>query len=161
MRRALVDYTARYHFVTVSSEDRDERFHAFLASHFKINELAAEVRSEVTTLYDYVHGEEERRRREIQKELEIQHKEEERRNQERQDRMNHFLALLTVVFTPLGLWVGIFQDKTLPLELDGQAGRFVPFVGGIVLGVGLYVLARRWMRSPPPDADDPPRGAHP
>ncbi|HUS29652.1 MAG TPA: hypothetical protein VMZ53_14160, partial [Kofleriaceae bacterium] len=44
------------------------------------------------------------------------------------ERINHVLAFLTIVLTPMGMVVGVFQDKTLPESRRDDAFTLATFL---------------------------------
>jgi hypothetical protein len=101
LRQSLVQYNARYHFVTVSVEGRHERFYRQLASVFRIDNLLDEAEREVHGVHELA-------------ELKAA------RTREGADtRRNAVLTLLTFV-SLLDIWLGLWQvGETPPFPASG------------------------------------------
>jgi len=89
LRLALLQYTARFSFGHVSSEERHDRFYCGLRSALDVTGLFEEVKGEITEIDEYL-------------------------SDKRADLLNQVLAFLTLVLTPVGLVIGIFERDTLP-----------------------------------------------
>jgi len=89
LRLALLQYTAKFSFGHISSEERHDRFYCGLRSALDIKGLFEEVKGEITEIDEYLAD-------------------------KRADLLNQVLAFLTLVLTPMGLVIGIFQRETLP-----------------------------------------------
>ena len=89
LRLALLQYTAKFSFGHVSSEERHDRFYCGLRSALDIVGLFDEVKGEITEIDEYL-------------------------SDKRADLLNQVLAFLTLVLTPVGLVIGIFQRETIP-----------------------------------------------
>lgn len=98
LRKAIVNYSSRYHFVRVSVETRLERFYQEFSAHLAIERLRAEAEGEVSAVHELARAEAERRR-------------------------TIATGLLAFVFSPLGVVIGIYQEKVLP---TAWFTRFVP-----------------------------------
>jgi hypothetical protein len=98
MRMRLLSFISTYNFRHVSNEERHDRFYKRVRDALSIDDLLAEVSEEVV---------------EIDTQLAAR----------RAELLNHVLAFLTLVLTPVGLMVGIFQADTVPGPL-----RFEDFV---------------------------------
>jgi len=104
MRMRLLQFIATYNFRHVSSEERHDEFYERSRGALMIDDLLAEVREEVV---------------EIDTQLAAR----------RAETLNHVLAFLTLVLTPVGLVCSVFQTDTVPGKL-----RF-----------GAIVSARAWL----------------
>ncbi len=89
LRLALLQYTAKFSFGHVSSEERHDKFYCGLRHALDIEGLFDEVQGEITEIDEYL-------------------------SDKRADLLNQVLAFLTLVLTPMGLVIGIFQRETLP-----------------------------------------------
>ncbi len=89
LRLALLQYTAKFSFGHVSSEERHDKFYCGLRSALDIGGLFDEVQGEITEIDEYL-------------------------SDKRADLLNQVLAFLTLVLTPMGLVIGIFQRDTIP-----------------------------------------------
>lgn len=89
MRMRLLKFIATYNFRHISNEERHDRFYARVRMVLGIDDLLGEVREEVV---------------EIDTQLAAR----------RSDTLNHVIAFLTLVLTPVGIVVGVFQTDTLP-----------------------------------------------
>jgi hypothetical protein len=89
MRMRLLSFISRYNFRHVSNEERHDRFYKRVRDALSIDDLLAEVSEEVV---------------EIDTQLSAR----------RAELLNHVLAVLTLVLTPVGIMVGIFQADTVP-----------------------------------------------
>lgn len=89
LRLALLQYTAKFSFGHVSSEERHDRFYCGLRNALDIGGLFDEVKGEITEIDEYL-------------------------SDKRADLLNQVLAFLTLVLTPVGLVIGIFERETLP-----------------------------------------------
>ena len=98
MRIRLLTFIATYNFRHVSNEERHDRFYKRVRESLSIDDLVAEVREEVV---------------EIDTQLAAR----------RAELLNHVLAFLTLVLTPVGIVIGVFQTDTVPGQL-----RFHDFV---------------------------------
>ena len=98
MRMRLLMFMATYNFRHVSNEERHDRFYKRVRDALSIDDLLAEVRDEVV---------------EIDTQLAAR----------RAELLNHVLAFLTLVLTPVGIVCGVFQTDTVPGQL-----RFHNFV---------------------------------
>nr|MBA3503147.1 hypothetical protein [Deltaproteobacteria bacterium] len=98
MRMRLLTFISTYNFRHVSNEERHDRFYKRVRDALSIDDLLAEVSEEVV---------------EIDTQLAAR----------RAELLNHVLAFLTLVLTPVGIMVGIFQADTIPGPL-----RFHDFV---------------------------------
>ena len=98
MRMRLLTFMATYNFRHVSNEERHDRFYKRVRDALSIDDLLAEVREEVV---------------EIDTQLAAR----------RAELLNHVLAFLTLVLTPVGIMCGVFQTDTLPGQL-----RFHDFI---------------------------------
>jgi hypothetical protein len=104
MRMRLLKFIATYNFRHISNEERHDRFYARVRASLGIDDLLAEVREEVV---------------EIDTQLAAR----------RSDTLNHVIAFLTLVLTPVGIVIGVFQTDTLPGQL-----RFRHFVSASAWG---------------------------
>ena len=98
MRMRLLSFISTYNFRHVSNEERHDRFYKRVRDALSIDDLLAEVSEEVV---------------EIDTQLAAR----------RAELLNHVLAFLTLVLTPVGIMVGIFQADTVPGKL-----RFHDFI---------------------------------
>lgn len=98
MRMRLLRFIATYNFAHVSNEERHDRFYRRVREVLSVDDLLAEVRDEVVEIDNQLTA----RRGEL---------------------LNHVLAFLTLVLTPVGILIGIFQSDTVPGQL-----RFPNFV---------------------------------
>lgn len=98
MRMRLLKFIATYNFRHISNEERHNRFYMRVRDALGVDELLAEVREEVV---------------EIDTQLAAK----------RADMLNHVIAFLTLVLTPVGIIIGIFQTDTLPGKV--RFGHFV------------------------------------
>jgi len=98
MRMRLLTFMATYNFRHVSNEERHDRFYKHLRDALSIDDLVAGVREEVV---------------EIDTQLAAR----------RAELLNHVLAFLTLVLTPVGIVCGVFQTDTVPGQL-----RFHDFI---------------------------------
>lgn len=89
MRMRLLEFIAKYNFHHVSNEERHDRFYRRARAAVHIDDLLSEVREEVV---------------EIDTQLAAR----------RSELLNHVLAFLTLVLTPVGVMIGIFQADTVP-----------------------------------------------
>ncbi len=89
MRMRLLEFIATYNFRHISNEERHDRFYKRVRESLSIDDLLAEVRDEVV---------------EIDTQLAAR----------RAETLNHVLAFLTLVLTPVGIICSIFQTDTLP-----------------------------------------------
>lgn len=89
MRMRLLKFIATYNFRHISNEERHDRFYMRVRAALGIDDLLAEVREEVV---------------EIDTQLAAR----------RAETLNHVIAFLTLVLTPVGIVVGVFQTDTLP-----------------------------------------------
>jgi len=89
LRLALLQYTAKFSFGHISSEERHDRFYCGLRGALDIGGLFDEVKGEITEIDEYL-------------------------SDKRADLLNQVLAFLTLVLTPVGLAIGIFERDTLP-----------------------------------------------
>ncbi len=89
MRMRLLEFIATYNFRHVSNEERHDRFYKRVRDASSIDDLLAEVREEVV---------------EIDTQLAAR----------RAETLNHVLAFLTLVLTPVGIACSIFQTDTIP-----------------------------------------------
>lgn len=89
LRLALLQYTAKFSFGHVSSEERHDKFYCGLRNALDIGGLFDEVKGEITEIDEYL-------------------------SDKRADMLNQVLAFLTLVLTPMGLVIGIFQRETIP-----------------------------------------------
>lgn len=103
LRRGLLRYTARYNLGHVSDEERHDQFYRRARQAVDIDGLAAEVRAEIVEVDEFLAS-------------------------ERSNILNLVLGLLTLVLTPVGIVVGIFQREVLP------PGQFHPYL----LGTGRF-----------------------
>jgi hypothetical protein len=126
MRMNLLTFIAKYNFRHISNEERHDRFYQRAQAALGIDDLLAEVREEVV---------------EIDTQLAAR----------RAETLNHVLAFLTLVLTPVGIVVGVFQSETLPgkfrighvvsLEAWGKLfthGPFLVVVVAALLGAVAY-----------------------
>jgi hypothetical protein len=93
MRMRLLTFISTYNFRHVSNEERHDRFYNRVRDAVSIDDLLAEVTEEVV---------------EIDTQLAAR----------RAELLNHVLAFLTLVLTPVGILVGIFQANTVPGTLE-------------------------------------------
>lgn len=100
MRMRLLTFISTYNFRHVSNEERHDRFYERVRDALSIDDLLAEVSEEVV---------------EIDTQLAAR----------RAELLNHVLAFLTLVLTPVGIMVGIFSSDTVPGNL-----RFDDFISG-------------------------------
>lgn len=100
MRMRLLKFIATYNFRHVSSEERHDEFYKRSRDALMIDDLLAEVREEVV---------------EIDTQLAAR----------RAETLNHVLAFLTLVLTPVGVVCAVFQTDTVPGKF-----RFADFVTG-------------------------------
>jgi hypothetical protein len=127
MRMRLLTFIAKYNFRHISNEERHDRFYMKAQTALSIDDLLAEVREEVV---------------EIDTQLSAR----------RAELLNHVLAFLTLVLTPVGIIVGIFQTETLPGKFQlrhlitpaaylklFQHGPFIIVMMAVVLGIIVYV----------------------
>lgn len=104
MRMRLLTFIATYNFAHVSNEERHDRFYKRVREVLSISDLLAEVHEEVVEIDNQLAA----RRGEL---------------------LNHVLAFLTLVLTPVGILVGIFQADTVPGPL-----RFHNFISAASWG---------------------------
>lgn len=127
MRMRLLTFIAKYNFRHISNEERHDRFYMRAQTALSIDDLLAEVREEVV---------------EIDTQLSAR----------RGETLNHVLAFLTLVLTPVGIIVGIFQSDTLPGKFQlrhlitpaayaklFQHGPFIVVISAIAIGIVVYV----------------------
>ncbi len=127
MRMRLLTFIAKYNFRHISNEERHDRFYMRAQQALSIEDLLAEVREEVV---------------EIDTQLSAR----------RGDMLNHVLAFLTLVLTPVGIIIGVFQGDTIPFKfelgmvLSASAwfrlfshGPFIVVLVAMILGVIVYV----------------------
>ena len=91
LRLELLGYTAIYDFGHISSEERHDKFYRALRRALDIDGLFTEVKEEIKEINDHLSA-------------------------ERAAVLNEILAFLTLVLTPVGLVIGIYQRETLPPE---------------------------------------------
>lgn len=118
LRLALLQYTAKFSFGHVSSEERHDKFYCGLRSALDIGGLFDEVKGEITEIDEYL-------------------------SDKRADLLNQVLAFLTLVLTPMGLVIGIFQRETLPefnFELHDLWGE-----GAVLLWLKLILHPPFWL----------------
>jgi len=96
MRMRLLKFIATYNFRHVSSEERHDEFYKRSRDALMIDDLLAEVRDEVV---------------EIDTQLAAR----------RAETLNHVLAFLTLVLTPVGIACSVFQTDTVPGKLRFSA----------------------------------------
>ncbi len=96
MRMRLLKFIATYNFRHVSSEERHDEFYKRSRDALMIDDLLAEVREEVV---------------EIDTQLAAR----------RAETLNHVLAFLTLVLTPVGIMCSVFQTDTVPGKLRFDA----------------------------------------
>ena len=89
MRMRLLAFIATYNFRHVSNEERHDRFYKRSRDALSIDDLLGEVRDEVV---------------EIDTQLAAR----------RAETLNHVLAFLTLVLTPVGILCSVFQTDTIP-----------------------------------------------
>ncbi|MFT3696826.1 MAG: hypothetical protein QM831_27035 [Kofleriaceae bacterium] len=89
MRLRLLKFIATYNFRHVSNEERHDRFYRRVRSAMSVDDLLAEVQEEVIEIDTQMAA----RRAEL---------------------LNHVLAFLTLVLTPVGIICSIFQTDTVP-----------------------------------------------
>jgi len=89
MRMRLLKFIATYNFRHISNEERHNLFYTHARDSLGIDDLLTEVREEVV---------------EIDTQLAAR----------RSETLNHVIAFLTLVLTPVGIVVGVFQSDTLP-----------------------------------------------
>jgi hypothetical protein len=89
IRMRLLAFIATYNFRHLSNEERHDRFYTRTREALSIDDLLAEVRDEVV---------------EIDTQLAAR----------RAETLNHVLAFLTLVLTPVGIMCNVFQTDTLP-----------------------------------------------
>ena len=89
MRMRLLTFISTYNFRHVSNEERHDRFYKRVRDALSIDDLLAEVTEEVVEIDNQLAA----RRAEL---------------------LNHVLAFLTLVLTPVGIMIGIFQSNTVP-----------------------------------------------
>jgi hypothetical protein len=89
LRHRLLEYMTRFDYTSITDEERQQRFYAKLREVLEVRTVAEEVQKAVDALADHLAS-------------------------KRGDMLNQVLAFLTLVLTPVGLWVGIFQTGTLP-----------------------------------------------
>jgi hypothetical protein len=89
LRLSLLQYTAKFSFGHISTEERHDRFYRGLLSALDIAGLFEEVKGEITEIDEYL-------------------------NDKRADILNEVLAFLTLVLTPVGLVIELFGRETLP-----------------------------------------------
>lgn len=95
LRRSLVRYSARYHFVAVSTEDRVERFFLAMLEHLACERLLAEAEREVDHVHHLVTAMAESR--------------EDVRRKMSDDSRNIVLGMMAFVLSPLGVVVSFAQ----------------------------------------------------
>ncbi|MCA9646284.1 MAG: hypothetical protein KC492_36595, partial [Myxococcales bacterium] len=147
----LLEIAARHSFSQLSDEARHQRFYARARALADIETLQHEVLDEVGRIREYLEVRQRMLDAETQKAAvaaadEAAHS---------ADQLNRVLALLTFVFTPAGLVIGIFQGDTLPPVVvqwcAGRAGWMGAFthlplwLTGAAMGVG-YLGFRRFRR---------------
>lgn len=98
MRMRLLKFSAMYNFRHLSNEERHDRFYQRVRAALSIDDLLAEVQEQVVEIDTMLAA-------------------------NRAELLNHVLAFLTLVLTPVGLIVGIFQADTVPGKL--RAGDIV------------------------------------
>ncbi len=96
MRMRLLKFIATYNFRHISSEERHDEFYKRSRDALMIDDLLAEVRDEVV---------------EIDTQLAAR----------RAETLNHVLAFLTLVLTPVGIMCSVFQTDTVPGKLRFDA----------------------------------------
>jgi hypothetical protein len=127
MRMRLLTFIAKYNFRHISNEERHDRFYMRAQTALSIDDLLAEVREEVV---------------EIDTQL----------GARRAETLNHVLAFLTLVLTPVGIIIGIFQSDTIPGKFQlrhlitpaawvklFQHGPFVVVITAVAIGIVVYV----------------------
>jgi len=92
MRIRLLAFISTYNFRHISNEERHDRFYNRVRDVLSIDDLLAEVREEVV---------------EIDTQLAAR----------RAELLNHVLAFLTLVLTPVGIMCSVFQSDTVPGKL--------------------------------------------
>lgn len=118
LRLALLQYTAKFSFGHVSSEERHDHFYCNLRSALDIGGLFDEVKGEITEIDEYL-------------------------SDKRADLLNQVLAFLTLVLTPMGLAIGIFQRDTLPNFNFALSDLWSP--GALMLWVKLIFHVPFWL----------------
>lgn len=89
LRLALLRYTAVINCGHISDEERHDQFYGAIRLALDIDGLYREAKEEITEIHAHAGA-------------------------RQAERLNHVLAFLTVVLTPMGMVVGIFQGDTLP-----------------------------------------------
>jgi hypothetical protein len=126
LRQSLVQYNARYHFVTVSVEGRHERFYRQLASVFRIDTLLDEAEREVHGVHELA-------------ELKAA------RTREGADTSrNAVLTVLTFV-SLLDIWLGLWQvGETPPFPASGAFWLWSVFVACALILLLKRALPEDW-----------------
>ncbi|MCB9609675.1 MAG: hypothetical protein H6716_23990 [Polyangiaceae bacterium] len=147
----LLEIAARHSFSLLSDEARHQRFYARARALANIETLQHEVLDEVGRIREYL----EMRQRMLDAETQKVAARAADEAAHSADQLNRVLALLTFVFTPAGLVIGIFQGDTLPPVVvqwcAGRAGWMGAFthlplwLTGAAMGVG-YLGFRRFRR---------------
>ncbi|MCB9610305.1 MAG: hypothetical protein H6716_27200 [Polyangiaceae bacterium] len=106
----LLEIAARHSFSLLSDEARHQRFYARARALADIETLQHEVLDEVGRIREYLEVRQQLLDAETQKAAAAAADE----AAHNADQLNRVLALLTFVFTPAGLVIGIFQGETLP-----------------------------------------------
>ncbi len=91
LRLELLGYTATGDFGHISAEERHDKFYRALRRALDIEGLFEEVKEEINEINEHLSA-------------------------EREAVLNEVLAFLTLVLTPMGLVIGIYQRETLPPE---------------------------------------------
>ncbi|HUS26860.1 MAG TPA: hypothetical protein VMZ53_00070, partial [Kofleriaceae bacterium] len=89
LRVALLRYTAVINCGHISDEERHDQFYGAIRRALDIEGLYEEAKEEITEIHEHAGA-------------------------RQAERINHVLAFLTIVLTPIGMVVGIFQGDTLP-----------------------------------------------
>lgn len=110
LRRALVNFYARYHFVRVSIEDRLERFYHHVASFLALDALRDEAEREIGAVHELVRVEAEQRR-------------------------TIATGVFAFIFSPIGVVIGIWQK-----EVATEVWPRIYLLLSLVIGLGLGAL---------------------
>ena len=124
LRESLVHYSARFHFVTVCLEDRYERLYEEIAAFARLEHLLLEAQREVTNVHELVAVANAQWRAKQELERDERQRDERERERVSDGRRNIALAAIAFLFSPVGIAVGMFQDKTLP-PLEGPLGAWI------------------------------------
>lgn len=119
LQARMLEVAARHNFSLLSDETRHQQFYVAARGLAHVDTLLHEVLDEVGRIREHLAIRHEMAAEAAERERALRAEEEGLRAV----RLNKLLALLTLVFTPAGLAIGVFQGETLPPALR-------PFFGG-------------------------------